>query len=100
MLATLQEIGIRKIMGANRMQIVRLLIWQFSKPVLWALLVAMPMACVASGMYLDFFADRLTMPAGIILAAGALAVACAWGIVVIHAVRIARSKPIKALRYQ
>ena len=95
-----KEIGIRKVMGANVVQIIRLLIWQFSKPVLWALLVATPLAYVGSGIYLDFFADRLTMPAGIIFAAGVLAVVFAWAIVAIHAVGIARAKPINALRYE
>ncbi len=95
-----REIGIRKVMGANMMQIVRLLIWQFSRPVLWALLLALPLAYVGSGIYLDFFADRLTMPEAIILFAGLLAVICAWGIVAVHAFRIARAKPINALRYE
>ncbi|MBT6329075.1 MAG: hypothetical protein HOJ34_04760, partial [Kordiimonadaceae bacterium] len=35
-----KEIGIRKVLGANTLQIIKLLIWQFSKPVLWATPVA------------------------------------------------------------
>lgn len=95
-----KEIGIRKVMGANITQIVRLLIWQFSRPVLWSLLVALPLAYLSSDMYLNFFADRIAAPAGIVAASGVLAVLFAWGIVAIHAIRVARANPIRALRYE
>ena len=36
-----KEIGVRKVLGATSFQIARLLVWQFSKPVLWALVVAL-----------------------------------------------------------
>ena len=39
-----KEIGIRKAMGASRIDALRLLIWQFAKPVLWANLIAWPVA--------------------------------------------------------
>lgn len=42
-----KEIGIRKVMGARVRDIVGLLIWQFSKPVLIANLVAWPIAAFA-----------------------------------------------------
>jgi putative ABC transport system permease protein len=87
-------------MGASLPQIIRLLIWQFSRPVMWALLLALPLAYFASGLYLNFFADRLMTPAGIIAVAGFLSVAFAWGIVAIHAIKIARANPIGALRYE
>jgi putative ABC transport system permease protein len=95
-----KEIGIRKVMGANIQQIVRLLIWQFSRPVMWSLLFALPLAYFASDTYLNFFADRISAPAGIVAGAGILAIAFAWSIVAIHAVRIARANPIHALRYE
>jgi putative ABC transport system permease protein len=95
-----KEIGIRKVMGANLSQIIRLLVWQFSRPVMWALLFALPLAWAASYKYLDFFADRLMMPSGIIAVAGILSVAFAWAVVAVHAIKIARANPIRALRYE
>jgi putative ABC transport system permease protein len=95
-----KEIGIRKVMGANVSQIIRLLVWQFSRPVMWALLFALPLASAASYKYLDFFADRLMMPSGIIAVAGILSVAFAWAVVAVHAIKIARANPIGALRYE
>ena len=95
-----KEIGIRKIMGASVPQVVRLLIWQFSKPVLWALFVALPLAYFSMDLYLDFFSDRIGLPVGIIAIAGMIGVVAAWGIVAMHAASVARSNPIQALRYE
>jgi putative ABC transport system permease protein len=95
-----REIGIRKVMGATVSQIVRLLVWQFSKPVMWSLLVALPLTWFAAGTYLDFFANRIEMPAGVIGLAGLLAVLFSWGVVSLHAIRVARANPISALRYE
>ncbi|MBL4681739.1 MAG: ABC transporter permease [Pseudomonadales bacterium] len=95
-----KEIGIRKVMGANMLQIISLLIIQFSKPVMWALLIALPLAYFASEQYLNFFSDRITMQAVIIAMAGLISILFAWLIVGIHAIRIATANPIKALRYE
>ena len=95
-----REIGIRKVMGANLIQIIRLLIWQFSKPVLWASLAALPAAYFASNFYLDFFADRLPLPGFIVAVAGLIGIVLSWVIVGIHVIRIAKANPIKALRYE
>jgi len=95
-----KEIGVRKVLGANSLQIARLLVWQFSTPVLWALAIALPGAYFASSVYLNFFADRIEAPIPILLAAGVIAVLMAWGTVAGHAIRIARANPIYALRYE
>ncbi|MCP4048364.1 MAG: FtsX-like permease family protein [Gammaproteobacteria bacterium] len=95
-----REIGVRKVLGANSLQIAGLLIWQFSKPVIWALLAALPAAWFASKSYLGFFADRLETPIVILLVSGLIAVLLAWGTVAGHAIRISRSSPILALRYE
>jgi len=95
-----KEIGVRKVLGASTTQIARLLVWQFSTPVLWALALALPAAFFASNLYLNFFADRIEAPIVILLAAGTIAVLLAWGTVAGHAIRIARSSPILALRYE
>ena len=95
-----KEIGVRKVLGASSTQIAKLLVWQFSKPVMWALAIALPAAFFASNIYLDFFADRIQSPLAILLVAGAIAVVLAWGTVAGHALRIARANPVLALRYE
>ncbi len=95
-----KEIGMRKVLGASTAQIARLLVWQFSKPVLWALAVALPAAYFASTLYLNFFAERIESPILVLIVSGALAVTLAWSTVAGHAIRIARANPIVALRYE
>jgi len=95
-----KEIGIRKVLGANSLQITRLLVWQFSKPVLWALMIGLPLAYLASESYLNFFADRIGPPIAILLLSGLIAVGMAWITVAGHAFRVSRSNPILALRYE
>ncbi|MEJ2273562.1 MAG: FtsX-like permease family protein, partial [Woeseiaceae bacterium] len=95
-----KEIGMRKVLGASTSQIARLLVWQFSKPVLWALAVALPAAYFAANLYLNFFAERIGSPVLILVVAGALAVMLAWATVAGHAIRIARANPVIALRYE
>jgi len=95
-----KEIGVRKVLGASSAQIARLLVWQFSKPVMWALVFALPAAFFASSSYLDFFAEHIESPVAILLIAGLISVLLAWTTVAGHAYRIARSNPVLALRYE
>ena len=93
-----REIGIRKVQGATPASILRLMLWDFSKPVVWANLAAWPLVLIALDRYLSVFAERVEMtPLPFVLALIAtwllacLAVgACAW--------RAAKLHPAEALR--
>ncbi|MES2604220.1 MAG: FtsX-like permease family protein, partial [Pseudomonadota bacterium] len=50
-----KEIGIRKVMGAEVREIITLLLWQFSKPVLFANAIAWPLAAWAMLTWLQRF---------------------------------------------
>ncbi len=95
-----KEIGMRKVLGANIFQIVRLLIWQFSIPVMWSLLVAIPLAYFASNIYLNFFADRISFVPVLIGVSCVAGILLSWMIVAGHAIKIAGANPIHALRYE
>ena len=95
-----KEIGVRKVLGASSFQIAWLLVFQFSKPVLWALAVALPAAYSASSGYLNFFADRINTTIPVLLTAGIVATLLAWCTVAGHTLRIARADPVLALRYE
>jgi putative ABC transport system permease protein len=95
-----KEIGIRKVLGAQVRDIVRLLAWQFSKPVILANLVAWPVAWWAMRDWLNTFDARIALSPGPFLLAGLLALAIAIGTVGGHALRVARLNPIHALRYE
>lgn len=97
-----KEIGIRKVLGASVLDIVRLLIWQFSKPVLVANLIAWPLAVWGMLQWLETFPYRIEtwVLAPLCLLAGLIALAIAWATVGGNAAKVARSNPVKALRYE
>ncbi|MFD1611405.1 ABC transporter permease [Sphingomonas tabacisoli] len=95
-----KEIGIRKVFGAGVMDIVRLLVWQFTKPVVIANLIAWPVAWWLMRDWLNQFDARIALTPGPFLMAGLIAFAIAIGTVAGHAIRIARTNPIHALRYE
>jgi putative ABC transport system permease protein len=93
-----REIGIRKVQGATPAAILRLLLWDFSRPVVLANLAAWPLVVIALDRYLSLFAERVAitpLPFALALAAtwllAGLAVGrCAW--------RAAKQHPADALR--
>ncbi|WP_442679686.1 ABC transporter permease [Sphingomonas sp. ASY06-1R] len=95
-----KEIGIRKVLGARTRDIVRLLIWQFSRPVLIANLIAWPVAWWVMRDWLNGFDARIALNPLPFLFAGGLALAIAIATIASHAFRVARANPILALRYE
>ncbi len=95
-----REIGIRKVLGASNNQIIRLLIWQFSTPVLWATPIALGLSYYASNKYLEIFADRISLPYGMLLAAGIGGIVISWLTVATQAFTIAKTNPVNALYHE
>ena len=95
-----EEIGIRKILGADPLVIMRLLIWDMTRPVLIASLVAWPLAYVAGRMYLSLFPGHTTISPwpfviSLVLTMGVGWLAVGWRI----ALASSRS-PAEVLRYE
>jgi putative ABC transport system permease protein len=95
-----KEIGIRKVFGARVRDIVKLLVWQFSKPVVIANIIAWPIAWWVMRDWLNTFDSRIDLGPGPFLLAGLLALAIAVGTIAGHAIKVARTNPIHALRYE
>lgn len=97
-----KEIGLRKVMGASVRDIVTLLVWQFSVPVLMANIIAWPTAWYLMSGWLEGFSYRIDssyiVAASIIAGAGALIIA--WLTVASRAIRVATTNPVNALRYE
>jgi putative ABC transport system permease protein len=97
-----REIGIRKVMGAGISDIVGLLVWQFSKPVLFANVVAWPVAGILMSGWLEGYSYRIH-PGVILListAVGLTAIIIAWSTVAGRAYGVARANPVSALRHE
>ena len=95
-----KEIGIRKVLGARTRDIVRLLAWQFSKPVIVANLIAWPVAWWVMRDWLNTFDARIDLGPTPFVIAGLLALVIAIGTIAGHAIKVARANPIHALRYE
>ncbi|HYI04907.1 MAG TPA: FtsX-like permease family protein, partial [Reyranella sp.] len=95
-----KEIGIRKVFGATVRDIVQLLVWQFSRPVVIANLVAWPVAWWLMRDWLNGFDARIPLGPGPFLLAGLIAFAIAVATIAGHAIKVARTNPIHALRYE
>ncbi len=95
-----REIGIRKVLGARDRDIVRLLVWQFSRPVLLANIIAWPVAFWLMRDWLDTFSARIDLGPQWFIGAGALAALIAAATIIGHALKVARSSPALALRYE
>jgi putative ABC transport system permease protein len=95
-----REIGIRKVFGARTRDIVQLLLWQFTIPVLLANVIAWPVTYYYLHHWLEGYAYRITLNPLYFLAAGITALGIAWITIIAHAIRVARANPIVALRYE
>lgn len=97
-----KEVGIRKVLGAEVREVLALLLWQFSKPVLIANVIAWPVAMWAMLRWLQRFPYQIdyVLLVPLCVMAGSLALSIAWLTVASNTLRVATAKPVLALRYE
>ncbi|HEX8039649.1 MAG TPA: ABC transporter permease [Chryseosolibacter sp.] len=95
-----KEIGVRKVNGATTLELVRLLITDFSALILIAFVIAVPVAWYFGNLWLDNFAYRTDIGAFIFILAGAVSLILAILTVSYHTIRAARANPVQSLRYE
>lgn len=95
----IKEIGIRKVMGASVAQIITLLTKGFTKLVIIAFLIAIPIAYYFMEMWLQAFAYSGEIQVTAFLYAGILALIIAWITVVSQTLKAALTNPVDSIRY-
>ncbi|MTI39526.1 ABC transporter permease [Fulvivirga lutimaris] len=94
----IKEIGIRKALGSSSTNIVILLSADFTKLVLLAIVVALPLSYMLMSMWLERFAFRIDLSYWLFAFAGLVSILIAWLAVGSQAVRAANVNPAKCLR--
>jgi len=94
----IKEIGIRKIMGASVYRIVTMLSADFIKLVLFALIIASPIAYYFMHQWLQDFAYRITINWWVFVLAGFTAGLIAFLTICFQAIKAAIANPVKSLR--
>jgi putative ABC transport system permease protein len=94
----LKEIGIRKVLGASVESIVMMISREFLILVLIAGIIAIPVAFYTMKNWLQDFAYRVPMGAGVFVLAGVLALIVAFFTVSFRSIKAAISNPVDSLR--
>jgi putative ABC transport system permease protein len=98
-----KEIGLRKVMGATSGNIVKLLIKQMSVPVIIANVIAWPIGWYAMAEWLETFTYRIDLLpyfVGVAVFSLAATLFISWMTTGGHALKVSRTSPIHALRYE
>lgn len=93
-----KEIGIRKVLGASVAAVVTILSTDFLKLVIISLVLAMPLAWMASNKWLENYPYRITLSWWIFATAAFLVAGVALMTVSFYAVKAAVADPVKSLK--
>ncbi len=93
-----RELGIRKVLGASGFQLVYLLSATFTRPILLATSIAVPLAWFGMNEWLSSFAYRVNIGWMIFVVAFVSALVIAWLTVSFESIKAARTNPVNSLR--
>ena len=93
-----QEIGVRKVLGASLFNIVRLLSADFTRLIVIAMVIAIPLAWWAVNKWLESFAYHIHVGWAVFVLAPVAALLVAWLTVSYESIRAGVANPVKSLR--
>lgn len=93
-----KEIGVRKVLGASVMDIVILLASGFTKLIVIALVIALPVVFLLMDNWLNDFAYRINISFWMFLVSIVSVLGISWLTVSWHSIRAANSDPVKSLK--
>ncbi|PWK68290.1 putative ABC transport system permease protein [Mucilaginibacter oryzae] len=94
----LKEIGVRKVLGAPATNIVAILSAEFLKLILAALVIALPVAWLATSRWLQHYPYRIALSWWLFAAGGLLVILVALFTISFQSVKAALADPVKSLR--
>jgi hypothetical protein len=94
----IKEIGVRKVLGASVFNILSMLTANFLKPVVIAILIAIPVSQYVMQRWLNDFAYKINIEWWTFALAGILAILIAVITISVQAIKAAIANPVKSLR--
>ena len=95
-----KEIGIRKVFGATSSLIIRLLSTNFLKWVLVAIIIGSPFAIYGMNKWLSNFAYHTSVKWWLIALTALILLSISLLTIIFHIVRVSRTNPVNALKYE
>jgi len=95
-----KEIGIRKVLGSNVQEIVKLISFDFLKMVLLSIVIATPISWYIMDLWLERFAYKIDLSIWIFLLAGIIAILLVLLSTSYQALKAAYKNPVDAIRYE
>lgn len=96
----IKEVGVRKVMGASVAQILVLFSRDFLSRIAISFVIGAPIALLLIRHWLDRFAYKLPVSAGVFALAGLAVILIVLATISFHSIRAALANPINALRYE
>ena len=95
-----KEIGVRKVLGASVIRIIRMMSTEFALLVIIAVVVAVPLGYAIASRWLAEFAYRINLSWWIFAGAGLIVFALTLATMGLRTVQAARANPVNSLRYE
>jgi len=93
-----KEIGIRKVLGANRLKLAISMTFSFTKAVFAAIIVALPLSYFLGRKWLANFTDSTTLGWWLFAAAAVIAILISWVTIGTQTLRAASENPVESLK--
>ena len=93
-----KEIGIKKVLGADSLKLALSMTFDFTKSVMFSLVIALPISYMLGAEWLGNFADRIQISWWMLFLAALTALSIAWLTVGILTLKAANANPIEALK--
>ncbi|MEM7276798.1 MAG: FtsX-like permease family protein [Pseudomonadota bacterium] len=93
-----REISLRKVLGAEVTDVLKLFLWQFSQPVLAAVVIAWPIAWMFGQSWLSGFAYRVDMAWWLFFSAAIVALSITWSFTALQVFKVSRTRPATVLQ--
>jgi putative ABC transport system permease protein len=94
----IKEIGIRKVLGASVSSVVASLSKDFLKLVVLSILIALPIAWIVAGKWLEHYPYRISLSWWMFSSAAILVIFIALATISFQAIKAAMANPVKSLR--